>query len=331
MSIRSTTRVPRIRQMATVRGHRAGLPATRARHTDRPGHDATGGDTVPGAVELHARNVSFDWADTPLHWIPGHPVCANYISVLNMLLPEGERWFVRTFNEALPLGKDAELASAMRGFIGQEAMHAETHDKALWEVLERHGIDPRPYQLQMEWVFRKILAPTDSSDPRAQQKHLVERLWLIAAIEHFTAILGDFALNNRWTDVGADPNMVDMFTWHGAEEVEHRCVAHDVATYFADGYFRRARAMLVVTPLLLLLIRRGFVFIMAQDQTLSLNRFQRSLAIWRGVRATVMPNMFATAYQSFSYFRPGFYPDEIGSTAQAVAYLASSPAARRAP
>ena len=30
------------------------------------------------------------------------------------------------------------------------------------------------------------------------------------------------------------------------------------------------------------------------------------------------------------YFRPGFTPDEMGSTAQAVAYLASSPAARAA-
>jgi uncharacterized protein len=30
------------------------------------------------------------------------------------------------------------------------------------------------------------------------------------------------------------------------------------------------------------------------------------------------------------YFRPGFSPEEMGSTAQAVAYLASSPAARAA-
>lgn len=30
------------------------------------------------------------------------------------------------------------------------------------------------------------------------------------------------------------------------------------------------------------------------------------------------------------YFRPGYSPEEMGSTAQAVAYLASSPAARAA-
>jgi len=33
---------------------------------------------------------------------------------------------------------------------------------------------------------------------------------------------------------------------------------------------------------------------------------------------------------TFMYFRPSFTPEQMGSTAQAVAYLASSPAARAA-
>jgi uncharacterized protein len=33
---------------------------------------------------------------------------------------------------------------------------------------------------------------------------------------------------------------------------------------------------------------------------------------------------------TLTYFRPGYSPEEMGSTAQAVAYLASSPAARAA-
>jgi predicted metal-dependent hydrolase len=33
---------------------------------------------------------------------------------------------------------------------------------------------------------------------------------------------------------------------------------------------------------------------------------------------------------TLSYFRPGYSPQDVGSTAQAVAYLASSPAARAA-
>ena len=39
--------------------------------------------------------------------------------------------------------------------------------------------------------------------------------------------------------------MVDLFRWHGAEEVEHRSVAHDVAVYFHNSYLDRIRSMLV--------------------------------------------------------------------------------------
>jgi predicted metal-dependent hydrolase len=28
----------------------------------------------PGPVQIQARKVQFDVSDTPLHWIPGHPL-----------------------------------------------------------------------------------------------------------------------------------------------------------------------------------------------------------------------------------------------------------------
>ncbi|MFT4085911.1 MAG: metal-dependent hydrolase [Gordonia sp. (in: high G+C Gram-positive bacteria)] len=287
-------------------------------------------DTDPGKVELHARNVDFDLSETPLHWIPDHPVASNFVTVLNLLLPEGERWFVQTFNEALPLVKDDALAADMRGFIGQEAMHAEAHDKAVAEWLAGHDIDTTPYQKQMEWIFRRVLGPRDGGTPEKRQKHLIERLWLIAAIEHYTAILGDFALNCRWTEAGADPNMTDLFTWHGAEEVEHRAVAHDVAAYFADGMLRRARAMAIALPFLILLLFRGFGFIMKNDDSVNYRLPARVWHYRRGARAGVLPKLYKLALATFSYFKPSFKPTDIGDTAQAVAYLASSPGARRA-
>ncbi len=287
-------------------------------------------DTDPGKVELHARNVRFDLSQTPLHWIPGHPVASNFITVLNLLLPEGERWFVQTFNEALPMIKDEALAADMRGFIGQEAMHAEAHDKAVEEWLERHGIDTSGYQQQMEWIFRRVLGPREGGTPEQRQKHLIERLWLIAAIEHYTAILGDFALNCRWTQEGADPNMTDLFTWHGAEEVEHRAVAHDAAAYFADSMVHRGRAMALALPFLGLLLVRGFRFIMKADDSVHIGMIGKFTGYFRGARAGVLPKIRHLIAATFTYFKPSFVPHDIGDTAQAVAYLASSPGARRA-
>jgi Predicted metal-dependent hydrolase len=84
------------------------------------------------------------------------------------------------------------------------------------------------------------VAPSKSSDPTVRLNNLCDRLWLIAAIEHYTAVLGDFSLNCAWDDHGADPTMVDLFRWHGSEEVEHRNVAHDMAVYFHDSYDERS-------------------------------------------------------------------------------------------
>ncbi|WOC11959.1 metal-dependent hydrolase [Gordonia sp. MP11Mi] len=292
-------------------------------------------ETDPGDVELHARNVEFDLTEAPLHWIPDSPVSSNMITTLNLLLPEGERWFVETFNEALPMIKDEKLAADVRGFVGQEAMHAEAHDKAVQTWLTKRDIDASGYQAQMEWIFRRVIGPRDGQTPRDRQKHLIERLWLIAAIEHYTALLGDFALNCTWAEHGADPNMMDMFVWHGAEEVEHRSVAHEVAAYFGDSPLRRGRAMALALPFLVILLVRGFRHINRQDPTFAELRLPAE--IYKYVhdyfvesRAGVFPKISSLALATATYFKPGFHPSDIGDTAQAVAFLATSPGARRA-
>ncbi|WP_257953339.1 metal-dependent hydrolase [Nocardioides sp. B-3] len=75
--------------------------------------------TDPGVVALHARNVVFDVSRTPVQWIAKDAFASHLISAINFLLPEGERWFCETFNEALPLIEDEELREAVRGFIGR--------------------------------------------------------------------------------------------------------------------------------------------------------------------------------------------------------------------
>ena len=52
------------------------------------------------------------------------------IGLLHIALPAFERWIVATFNEALPMVKDPKLAEDMRGFMGQESIHADTHEQA---------------------------------------------------------------------------------------------------------------------------------------------------------------------------------------------------------
>ncbi|MGH3726460.1 MAG: metal-dependent hydrolase [Mycobacterium sp.] len=284
----------------------------------------------PQGIEIRARDVTFDLSDTPLHWIPDQPVASNTLSALHIMVPEGERWFCEVFAEALPYVKDEKLAHEMRGFIGQEAMHAEVHDQAVGEFLEAHGINTGPYLRHAEYLFRKVLAPRQTRSARVRQNDLVQRLWLIAAIEHYTAVLGDFALNATWTEDNADPTMTDVLRWHGAEEMEHRSVAHDVANYFSTSYFQRSRAMVLAVMGLLLLVQRGAFLILREDPTIHYSYTQIWLEYFRAAHRGLLPKLRSLVTSTLGYFRPSFHPDEIGSTAQAVAYLASSPGARSA-
>ena len=107
-------------------------------------------------IALKARNVSFSWDSTPLHWLPGDPFTTHTINVLHLLLPAGERWFVHVYKQVLPLIRDERLREDVIGFIGQEAMHSQAHDEVLPHLREQ-GLDPTPYTAQVDWLFEKLL------------------------------------------------------------------------------------------------------------------------------------------------------------------------------
>ncbi len=285
----------------------------------------------PGPVQIQARKVHFNLADVPLEWIPAHPVASTMINLFNVVLPAAEHWFVETFNEALPLVKDPRLAEDIRGFIGQEATHAAAHDEVIRDFLVGNGVDPAPILEMVEYMFGKVLAPTTSTNPKRRLNNLCERLWLIAAIEHYTAVLGDFALNSTWDEHRADPTMVDLFRWHGSEEVEHRSVAHDVAVYFHDSYPDRIRAMAMSAAAIFMFFQRGTWYLFKSDPASDIGWWKMQRLRMRDSKLGLLPKfrvLFGS--QTLTYFRPAYTPEQMGSTAQAVAYLATSPAARAA-
>ncbi|MBV8930017.1 MAG: metal-dependent hydrolase, partial [Mycobacteriaceae bacterium] len=170
-----------------------------------------------------------------------------------------------------------------------------------------------------------------SPNPKRRRNQLADRLWLIAALEHYTAVLGDFVLNCAWDDYGADPTLADLYRWHGSEEVEHRHVAHDVATYFSDSYLHRLAAMLVAMGLMAVSFQRGAWYLVKHDPEADIGWWKMQRLRYTDSKLRLLPHyrkLFVT--NTFDYLRPGFSPDDMGSTAQAVAYLASSPAARAA-
>lgn len=280
-------------------------------------------------VPLKARNVAFDWTETPLHWVPGDPSTTHTINVLHLLLPAGERWFVHVYKQVLPHIRDARLRADVIGFIGQEAMHSQAHDEVL-PHLKKQGLDPTPYTAQIDWFFEKLLGDRTLPPGKARRWWLLERVALIAAIEHYTAFLGDWVLNAEALDAkGADPTMLDLLRWHGAEEVEHRSVAFDLFMHLDGGYRRRARTWATAFAALVFLWQRGARFFMENDPTLRNGRAS-AREFLRGGRQGVLPTAGAMVRTIPQYLSRSYHPSRYGSSRQAADYLAASPAATAA-
>ena len=277
---------------------------------------------------LEARDVGFDWATLPFHYVPGEPFATHILNVLHLLLPAGEEFFVDVFKKTLPLIKDDQLRLDVQGFIGQEAMHSQAHSKVLAHFAAQ-GVDLTPYTAQIRWLFEKLLGPKPGWSLRRQNSWLLEQVSIISAGEHYTAILGEWVLDSPAHDaIGTDRVMLDMLRWHGAEEVEHKAVAFDTMKHLRAGYWRQVRSQLVVTPALLWLWVRGVRFMYSVDPQLPPGSKPRWRDYFRAERRGLVPGPRRFVRVVGAYYRPGFHPSVLGGLDLAVDYLALSPAAR---
>lgn len=260
-------------------------------------------------VALHARDVAFDWAGTPLRWIPGETFASHMLNVLHLLLPEGERWFVRVFSEALPLIQDEQLREDVLGFIGQEGMHAGAHQE-VQDYFTEQGLDTSKYVGEIETLFRTLLGARQLTG-RRREEWLIERIALVAAIEHVTAFLGNWILNSPGLDAaGADAQMLDMLRWHGAEEVEHRAVAYEVYMHVDGRYVRRARTYVVGASALCYLWARGICALVANDPTLLVPVKPRWRDLSRAARKGITPGYRDIVICAWRYLQPGYLERE---------------------
>lgn len=294
--------------------------------------------------QLKPRRVQFDFQDSPLHWIPDDPFSTHIINGINMLLPPGELWFCRVYNKALPLVTDPQLRADVEGFIRQEAIHARSHSKAE-QFLNAHGMQTDEFRARAEWLFENFLGEAPFGikalqQPFLEKRWLIARVGLIAAIEHFTGVLGQWCLDNKSWDL-ADPVVADLFRWHLAEEVEHRTVAFDLFQHLCETqlgfYVSRQLLMVIVFPLFLYYLSEGGRSLAKQDK----DRYSRWIArqsIVRillelervGKRTENVPTFSFLVRATLRWLSPRFHPITEGDTQQALDYLARSPAARAA-
>jgi len=279
------------------------------------------------------RRVTFDWSRTPLHWIPGEPTATHVVNVLHLLLPAGERWFVQVFKEGLPRIKDPELLADVKGFMGQEATHSVQHAHVLDHLAAQH-LDTEDFTKYVDFLFERLLGERPPLGvPIPRREWLRFRLSVVAAIEQFTAVLGDWILAADALDAaGADEVMLDLLRWHGAEEVEHRAVAFDMFQHCAGTgaprYAFRVAGMAVTAPVMLYMWLWGSAYLIRHDPRLA-GRLRYSLVTHeRAVQKGLLPAWRDLGAAIPRYLRRSYHPSQEGSLSRAVEYLRRSPAAR---
>lgn len=280
------------------------------------------------AHAIHARDVHFDFASVPMHYIPGEVLATHIVNVMHLVLPEGERAMANCLAEALPLIEDERLREEVAGFIGQESMHASSHEGAR-RHLQSIGLDVESYVNMVAWLVDRVLGDHGLTG-RAKQEWLKERLGLFAGMEHYTAVLGEWLLKADILEAkGMHPAMLDLVRWHGAEEVEHRSVVYDAYMYVDGSYARKARTAVLASATLLPLFIVSTAYLYRQDPQPDKGRFWPLQFVTATVRG-VIPSFTTFFTEMPRYLRPGFHPSQLGPMDVALRYLAQSPAARAA-
>ncbi|UFS98536.1 metal-dependent hydrolase [Nocardia huaxiensis] len=275
---------------------------------------------------IAARDVKFTWDDVPLHYVPNEPFASQFWNIMHLIVPEGEKAMAGTVSEALPYITDERLHEEAVGFIGQEAMHAVSHE-SYHDRLAEQGIDIEPILRNWEFWLRQVL--TDHALPaRAKKAWLNERLAMFAAFEHFTAIVGQWLLDNEaLAESGTHPMMLDILKWHGAEEVEHRNVLFDVYQHVDGSYARRVRTAILAGPGLAVWWLGTAHYLMKQDPAPKKWWRPWPVQLKRAAKAGLIPDLSFFVTELPPYLRRDFHPSEMGPLDAAVKYLATSPAA----
>lgn len=297
-----------------------------AQHATRVADNATPyGDE---ALAIRPRNVEFDWSEVPFHYMPGNAYSTHFWNVMHLVLPEGERAMADVLGRALPLIDDPRLHEELIGFIGQEETHASSHE-SFRVYLEEHGVDVPKMVRTMAYLMDQVFGDHGLKG-RAGEAWFRERLGLYAAAEHFTAVVGEWLIDNAEFDkIGVDPTMLDLLRWHGAEEMEHRNVAYDVYQHVDGSYARRVRTAIVATIGLIALWVSTSSHLYRTDPRVSGKR-PWAFVFTQGVRRGLIPGLGFFLKQLPPYVKPSFHPSEMGPIDKAVRYLAQSPAARAA-
>ena len=270
---------------------------------------------VSARPTITPRKIAPAFAAVPKHWFGGLPVPTHIANGVNLLFPEGERFFVRSVYHYLDRVTDPALRAAIRGFGGQEGRHAKAHED-FFDTLRAQGYDLDRFLRFYKWLTYALLE-------RAAPPAL--RLSATAAAEHFTAIMAE-GLTAEPTFEHAHPAMRQLLLWHAAEELEHKSVAYDVLQQVNPSYPLRVAGLVVSTAMLASMWWTATLLLLRQDGIGPLTAWRRLRELRRQTKVEpIFRRVFVRGIRA--YLARDFHPDQHDNYHLAAELLARAAAA----
>jgi predicted metal-dependent hydrolase len=256
-------------------------------------------------LEIIRRRVRLAYApERARRWTAMPRSTEDCLNALSSLFPIGEAFFCRSVARYRDRITDPILREQVAQFIYQEAMHSKEHSRANDALREANVLGQ-----EIEAAGRLMIGFTERFLPPVTQ------LAVTCALEHCTTMLCAKLLTMNWPRAeGTDKEFGKLWTWHAAEEIEHKAVCFDVyEQIFGKGvlaWLHRSGAMLGVT----IIGGSGLMIAYGVASLKGFMRQKRAVTPEKTPAERIRPSMrsiFASMSWKdyFDYYRRDFHPD----------------------
>jgi uncharacterized protein len=249
----------------------------------------------PEGVKVTFRRMRFPFEDAGFerYWHSGSPFKSLFWTQLSTAFDPGEKFFIDSARALRSEIKDPKLMEELVEFCKQEGHHTAQHLK-FDRMNAEHGIDvascARRYKFHLDRARNQL-------DPMGM-------LAATVALEHFTAGFADMFFDRPEISEGGDPNVVALWSWHAAEEAEHKATCYDIYQAAGGGYLRRCIIMPGAWFLILSIALYNTLVLLKQDGKLFTRDTLKGLGYLFGRRGLV-----TQLWPSFiAFFKPRFHP-----------------------
>jgi predicted metal-dependent hydrolase len=249
----------------------------------------------PEGVKVTYRRMRFPFEDVGFdrYWHSGSAFKSLFWSQLSTAFDAGEKFFIDSARALKGHIKDPALLDELNEFCKQEGHHTFQHLK-FDRMNAAHGIDVQGSEAR----YRRAL------DRARKNLDPMGMLAATVALEHFTAGFAELFFEHPELSDGGDPNVVALWSWHAAEEAEHKATCYDIYQAAGGGFLRRVVIMPGAWALILWIsLVNTFVLLRKDKQLWTRDTWQgiRYLFGRKGLIRLLLPSFFA-------FFKPRFHP-----------------------